>query len=124
LNWKEALDYCKAKGMRLATFESKHKQDIILSVMSKIYPFGIPPFKFISIGGTKSKDSEKWYWPETGEEINYKIQWNPNEPNYKKRNEYCLNTSIQGERKVFGINAGSCEKERDIFLCEKYEVSV
>jgi hypothetical protein len=106
----------------LAELKTEAQRDFVLEKLNTGYPFsGVAPFEFLWIGGSKSANSDKWTWVNSGQQIKYEIPWAPNESFNKLGDEYCLNLINYGDENgaaKFGFNDDPCDRKRNNFLCE------
>jgi hypothetical protein len=110
-----AQSFCKNFGMNLAAFTTLNEYNNFKNV---IFPKNLADIQngYILVGAT-TIGSTNWYWLPDGTELNYPLNWAPNEPS-NPTGEKCLSLLEFNGSILF--NDVPCTTMPMRFICEKF----
>lgn len=104
--------------MDVLSLDSEDEADHFLRLCQKKSEF----FEICTyVGGitNTSFGSDGWFWWNSGERINFQIDWAENEPNFGSNHEYCLSIVQMDDTKAMKFNDMPCSGPYDRkFICQ------
>lgn len=124
VDWMSAWAFCKDNDMILATLVDPDEQANFLKLCNKNMDQFANFYYEAHIGGfrpNKTNSLTDWYWFESGQKINFKIDWSDGEPNDDQQTEYCMSIYGGGFQSMTGIttfNDCHCYNMYSSFICQ------
>uniref|UniRef100_A0A1L8DQB7 Putative c-type lectin n=1 Tax=Nyssomyia neivai TaxID=330878 RepID=A0A1L8DQB7_9DIPT len=115
-NWFDALDYCKNKGMTLATVRGRRENRELTNALRNS-----PAATHHWIGGIRHPNENFYRWIHNNNKIETTgyTNWQPGEPNFGRGIELCMEYWNDPKKKIeWKWNDNDCKQEQ-IFVCEK-----
>jgi hypothetical protein len=109
--------------MHLVRLETADEYNHVINLLKSSWTdyFSSP---FILIGGTNVGSPQQWYWAQTGQSIDYAVDWQPGMPDNHQSAEYCLTLASTKGGHQFMLNDLCCEGGQNQFICERVELKL
>ena len=104
----EAIQVCQSMDMILASPQSQQEYDNLKNLLRKV----TFEWENAAIAGYKS---DRDVWLDSGNKLNYEINWGVGEPNDAKKTEYCI---YMQTKNGISINDDPCSGYPFPFICE------
>lgn len=116
-SWITAGAHCRRNGLKFISLETSEEQSKFFNNLENIDQRYLSPYVFV--GATTKKVSNNqydWILSETGQKINYSINWAPGQPN-NIVGERCMGASkSSGNWRMHDV---PCENFSGKFYCQK-----
>jgi len=117
ISWREAWNTCHSYGLKFVTLKTKEEADYFTKLCAANTELFLDNYAFIgAIQGTPG-DVSTYQWVETGQALNYAVNWSDSEPNNLNGTQWCMAVRKQPDQFMFDDNY--CDNVNWRFVCEK-----
>lgn len=114
-SWDQANNICHSRGMEFLSLETLEEANQFFKLCEENASL-FDKFTHIGALTTVAKSKTDWYWVNSGQKINYVLNFLPNQPDNANNNEMCL--SIGMPPKNYSFNDIPCSGTQYKFICQ------